>query len=117
MQKNRKDQIISVYEKDGTTKIGEFVVSAQRNTQIFTAITRAGTRSTKSTGQLISFGSRTFLNQASVKLHTDIGLASGKAEVSVDKGSSVKAGHIGVKPYLLNSAGTYNSFNTTKLSF
>lgn len=38
MQKDRKDKIISVYEKDGTTKIGEFVVSAQEDTLVFTAL-------------------------------------------------------------------------------
>lgn len=106
MQKIKKNRVIPVYEKDGAVRIGEFVVHSPSSSQDLPATTRATNAGAQSTGQIILFGGREYLNQATVTLFKSSGIASGKGEVSINKGSSVKAGYIGVKAYLVKSTGS-----------
>lgn len=103
MQKNQKDRIIPVYEKDGVTKIGEFIVTAPNNEQELAVSTRASSRA-KSTAKIITFGSRTFKSVSTISLSS--GMALGQGEVSVNSGGSVKAGYIGVRAYVMKSNGS-----------
>ncbi|NBH63026.1 hypothetical protein D1155_15405 [Anaerotruncus sp. 80] len=117
LQKEQKDRIIPVYKNDGITVIGEFVISAPDTNE--SGIQARSLYSATSSKKFWTVGSRTYYGEATINLSkAGTKYASSSVSLGVESGTSVAAGNLGIRPYVVNAAGTIvaskdTSFNSS----
>jgi len=109
--------LIPVYKNDGITVIGEFVISAPDTNE--SGIQARSLYSATSSKKFWTVGSRTYYGEATINLSkAGTKYASSSVSLGVESGTSVAAGNLGIRPYVVNAAGTIvaskdTSFNSS----
>lgn len=105
MMKNSSSRKIPVYESDGVTVIGEFIIGDSSKAVSETLESRSS-KSCESDELEYVVGERTYVGSTELTLQTSgTKSVTGTAKIKITKGTSVAAGRLGVKPYIYNDKG------------